>query len=117
MRIFGVRVWVVGVGVAVIAAGLVVLYLLYGRGPQPGDVLFHDDFSEASTTWPAGATDGGFTSFTDGTYQGGVDPEGSMSALTDVGSDERDVRIEATVVQMPSAGDVLVDLACRADGA
>jgi hypothetical protein len=115
MRILGVRVGVILFGVVVVAVGIVVLYFLYGRGPQPGDVLLHDDFSEPSSTWPAGAADGGFTSFTDGAYLVGVDPDNSLSALADVASDVRDVRVEASVVRMPSAGDVLVGLACRGD--
>jgi hypothetical protein len=117
VRIFGVRIWVVLVGVVVVAVGLGVLYFLFGRGPQPGDVLFHDDFSAPSATWPAGSESGGFTSFTDGTYLVGVDPDNALSALTDIDSDERDLAVEATVVRMPSAGDVLVGLACRGDSA
>src|SRR3954451_14757259 len=115
MRIFGVRVWVVLVGAVIVAGGLVILYFLYGRGPQPGDVLLQDDFAAPSSTWPAGAVDGGFTSFADGTYKVGVDPDGSISALADVDSEELDIRVEASVVRMPAAGGVLVGLACRGD--
>ncbi len=115
MRIFGLRIWVVVVLVVLVAAGLAVLYFTVGRGPQPGDVVFSDDFSAPSSQWPAGALTGGFTSFSPGTYLVGVDPGKSISALTDLPTVQRDVRVEATVVRMPSAGDVLVGLACRAD--
>ena len=77
--------------------------------------MLQDDFSAPSSTWPAGASNGGFTSFSSGTYLVGVDPESSISALTNLDPVERDVRLEATVVRMPSAGSVLVGLACRAD--
>ena len=115
MRVFGVRIWVVVGVVLLAAAGIVVLWFMYGRGPQPGDTLLHDDFSAPSSRWPAGATDGGFTSFDAGAYKVGVDPESSISALTDLDADESDVRVEAVVDRMPSAGQVLVGLACHAD--
>jgi hypothetical protein len=115
MRIFGLRIWVVVGLVVLVAAGIVVLYFLYGRGPQPGDVVFQDDFSAPSSQWPAGASKGGFTLFSGGTYLVGVDPGSSISALTDLPTTQRDVRVEAAVVRMPSAHDVLVGLACRAD--
>jgi hypothetical protein len=115
MRIFGVRVWVIVVVVVLAGAGVTYLWFTVGRGPQPGDVVFQDDFAVPSSQWPAGASSGGFTSFSGGTYLVGVDPGKSISALTDLSTDQQDVRVEATVVRMPSAGDVLVGLACRAD--
>jgi hypothetical protein len=115
MRILGLRVWAV-VGLVFFAAvGIGVLWFTVGRGPQPGDVVFQDDFAAPSSQWPAGASSGGFTSFSGGTYLVGVDPGKSISALTDLPTVQQDVRVEATVVRMPSAGDVLVGRACRAD--
>ena len=97
----------------VVVGVLLLIGLLMGTGPKPGDVLLEDDFSEPTSRWPAGATEGGFTSFADGAYRVGVDPEGSLSAVTDLESDRPDVRVAVRVVRMPAAGDVLVGLICR----
>jgi hypothetical protein len=114
MRIFGLRIWTV-IGLVLFAAvGLVVLWFTVGRGSQPGDVLLEDDFSEASSRWPAGATDGGFTSFSDGVYRIGVDPDSSLSAVTDLDAEAPpNVRVTVDVVKTPSEGAVLFGLGCR----
>jgi hypothetical protein len=116
-RILGIRVPVlIYITFFVVVGVLLLVGFLRGSGPKPGDVLLEDDFSEPSARWPAGAVEGGFTSFTDGTYRVGVDPGGSLSALTDLDSDERDVRVAVEVVRMPSAGNALVGVACRVHG-
>jgi hypothetical protein len=116
-RVLGVRIPVlIYITFFVVVGVLLLIGLLMGSGPKPGDVLLEDDFSEASSRWPAGATDGGFTSFADGAYRFGVDPGGSLSAVTDLESDQPDVRAAVRVVRMPAAGDVLLGFACRVAG-
>jgi hypothetical protein len=113
-RVLGVRLpiliyitFFVVVGVLVVVGQFVI-----GSGGS-GTVLLEDDFSEPSAAWPAGAAEGGFTSFSNGEYQIGVDPDGSITAVRDLEADEPDVRVAADVVRRPEAGSVLFGVACR----
>jgi len=104
---------ILGVVFVVVVGSLLIYGFLMGSEPKSGAALLEDDFSEPSSGWPAGATDGGFTSFTDGTYQVGVDPDSSLSAVRDLVADTPDVRVAVDVVHMPDEGSVLFGVACR----
>ena len=114
-RILGVRLPILIYITFFVVVGALVLIgqFVIGSEPKSGAVLLEDDFSEPSDQWPTGATDGGFTSFTDGTFQIGVDPDGALFAVRDLDADTPDVRVEADVVRKPSEGSVLFGLACR----
>jgi hypothetical protein len=101
--------------VFVVVVGSLLIYgLLMGNEPKAGSAIFSDDFSESSDRWPSGSSDAGLISFTDGTYQVVALPDASLLALTAVGGQEGDVRVEVSVVRMPDQGGTFVGVACRA---
>lgn len=104
---------ILGVAFVVVVGSLLIYGLLMGSEPKSGAVLLEDDFSEPSDQWPAGGAQGGFTSFTDGTFQIGVDPDSSLSAVRDLDADTPDVRVAVNLVRVPDSGGVLFGVACR----
>jgi len=113
-RVLGLRLPILIYITFFVVVGVLVLVgqFVIGSG-KSGAVLLEDDFSEPSAAWPAGATEGGFTSFSSGEYRVGVDPDGSITAVRDLDAEGSDVRVAVDVVRRPQAGTVLFGVACR----
>lgn len=84
-----------------------------GTAPQPGNMFFQDDFSNASSGWPAVRTGEGITDYQDGMYRIFVNVDNNDYFANPGLSLQRDVRIEVDATKAAGSDDNDFGLLCR----
>lgn len=83
--------------------------------PEPGDILFQDDFSDPASGWNRVSTDTGETEYDDGVYRIFVN-EPNTDIWSHPGKDYQDVIIEVDAFKVGGERDNRFGVICRASG-